>query len=257
MKRLGTILRISLRALRRNVLRTLLTMLGIIIGVAAVIAMVSIGTGAQVMMEKQVAALGQNVVMVMSGSMNRGGVFSGLGGAATLTVADTEAIRREVEGARYVSPEVRGTSQLAYGNLNWSTTLYGQSDEYLGLRDWPLADGSFFTEQEVKTAARVAVLGRTVVKNLFGDADPIGATIRIGNAPFVVIGVLSPKGSNMMGMDQDDVVVVPFTTAMRRLFGQTNLRSVNISAATPGSITRVVEQVTALLRDRHRIRDGA
>jgi putative ABC transport system permease protein len=257
MKRFYTILVVSLRALRRNVMRTLLTMLGIIIGVAAVIAMVSIGTGASAMMETQIAALGQNVIMVMAGNVTRGGVFTGMGGAATLTVADTEAIKREVEGAQYVSPEVRGGSQIAYGNTNWSTTVYGQSEDFPNLRLWPLADGSFFTDQEVHSAARVAVLGQTVVQNLFGATSPIGATIRVGNAPFVVIGVLSAKGSNMMGMDQDDVVVVPYTTAMRRMFGQTNLRSVNISASSPDMIDHVVAQITALLRERHRIRTGA
>lgn len=256
MKQILSLFRVAIRALRRNVLRTLLTMLGIIIGVAAVIAMVSIGTGARVQVEKSVASLGQNVIMVMAGGNSRGGVFSGMGGAPTLTVDDAEAIRSDVEGVGFVSPESRGSAQLTSGNLNWNVQISGESEEYLDIRAWPLAEGDFFSAEDVKSGARVAVLGKTTVKKLFEDASPIGETIRIKNVPFTVVGVLSAKGSNMMGQDQDDTVIVPYTTAMRRLFGQTNLRSINVSAATASDIENVSQQITELLRQRHRIQPG-
>ncbi len=256
MKQILSLFRVAIRALRRNVLRTLLTMLGIIIGVAAVIAMVSIGTGARVQVEKSVASLGQNVIMVMAGGNSRGGVFSGMGGAPTLTVEDAEAIRTDVDGVGFVSPESRGSAQLTQGNLNWNVQISGESEEYLDIRAWPLAEGDFFSAEDVKSGARVAVLGKTTVKKLFEDASPIGETIRIKNVPFTVVGVLSAKGSNMMGQDQDDTVIVPYTTAMRRLFGQTNLRSINVSAATASEIENVSQQITELLRQRHRIQPG-
>lgn len=256
MKQIFSLFRVAIRALRRNVLRTLLTMLGIIIGVAAVIAMVSIGTGARVQVEKSVASLGQNVIMVMAGGNSRGGVFSGMGGAPTLTVDDAEAIRTDVEGVGFVSPESRGSAQLTAGNLNWNVQISGESEEYLDIRAWPLAEGDFFSAEDVKSGARVAVLGKTTVKKLFEDASPLGETIRIKNVPFTVVGVLSSKGSNMMGQDQDDTVIVPYTTAMRRLFGQTNLRSINVSAASASEIEGVSQQITELLRQRHRIQPG-
>lgn len=256
MKRLFAILRVALRALRRNVMRTLLTMLGIIIGVAAVIGMVSVGTGARVQVEQQIAALGQNVIMIMAGNMSRGGMFSGMGGAPTLTVDDAVALRNEVDGVAYMSPEVRGNEQLVAGNLNWNAQTMGVSHEYLDLRAWPLAEGDFITEQDVKSTARIAVLGQTTAKKLFEDGSPIGATIRIRGTPFTVVGLLSAKGSNMMGMDQDDIVLVPYTTAMRRLFGQNYLRSINLSASSPTVIKEVTTQISELLRQRHRIQPG-
>jgi len=256
MKRFIAILRVALRALRRNVMRTLLTMLGIIIGVAAVIGMVSIGTGARVQVEQQIAALGQNVVMIMAGNMSRGGMFSGMGGAPTLTLDDAIALRKEIDGVAYMSPEVRGNVQLVAGNLNWNASVMGVSQEYLELRAWPLAEGEFFTEEDITGAARKLVLGQTTAKKLFEDASPIGALVRIKGIPFTVVGLLSAKGSNMMGQDQDDVALVPHTTAMHRLFGQNFLRSINISAADATSIENVSTQISELLRQRHRILPG-
>jgi putative ABC transport system permease protein len=256
MKQILSLFRVAVRALRRNVLRTLLTMLGIIIGVAAVIAMVSIGTGARVQVEKQVAGLGQNVIMVMSGGIFHGGVSTGMGGAATLTVDDASVLRTEVEGIAALSPEARGSAQLAFGNLNWNTSILGENEEYLDIRAWPLAEGAFFTAEDVRSAARMAVLGKTTAKKIFEDANPVGETIRIKNVPFTVVGVLASKGSNMMGQDQDDAVVVPYTTAMRRLFGLTNLRGIIVSAASPSDIENVSAQITELLRARHRIQPG-
>jgi putative ABC transport system permease protein len=250
-------LRVALHALGRNVLRTFLTALGIIIGVAAVTAMVSIGTGAKAQMEDQVASLGQNVIMVLAGSTHRGGVFTGMGGAATLTVEDAQALRREVDGVLYVSPEVRGAAQLTAGESNWNAMILGESDDYLNLRNWPLESGEFFGAPEVQTAARVAILGQTTARKLFAEADPIGETVRIRGIPFMVTGLLGAKGTNMMGQDQDDIVIIPYTTAMRRLFGQTTLRLINVSAASPGVSAAVARQITDLLRQRHRIQPGA
>ena len=256
MKRFIAILRVALRALRRNVMRTLLTMLGIIIGVAAVIGMVSIGTGARVQVEQQIAALGQNVIMIMAGNMSRGGMFSGMGGAPTLTLEDALALRTEVEGVAYMSPEVRGNVQIVAGNLNWNASVMGVSQEYLDLRAWPLADGEFFTESDVNASARKVVLGQTTAKKLFEDANPVGATVRIKGIPFTVVGLLSAKGSNMMGMDQDDISLVPYSTAMHRLFGQNFLRSINLGASDSASIKAVTTQISELLRQRHRILPG-
>jgi len=256
MKKLISLFRVATRALRRNVLRTLLTMLGIIIGVAAVIAMVSIGTGARVQVEKSVASLGQNVIMVFAGSMMRGGVFMGMGAAPTLTLDDVAALRTDVEGVAFLSPEARGGAQLTAGNLNWNTQILGESEEYLEIRAWPLAEGDFFTADDVRSSARVAVLGQTTAKKLFEDANPVGESIRIKGVPFTVVGLLAAKGSNMMGQDQDDATIVPYTTAMRRLFGQTNLRSITISASAPTEIENVSTQITELLRQRHRIQPG-
>jgi putative ABC transport system permease protein len=256
MKRLASMLRVAVRALARNILRTFLTMLGIIIGVAAVTAMVSVGTGAKAQMEAQVAGLGQNVIMVLAGSLSRGGVFTGMGAAATLTIEDAAAMRNELEGVLYVSPEVRGAAQLTAGDANWNTSVMGESDEYFNLRSWPIAAGEFFTAHDVQATARVVVLGQTVATKLFAESDPVGETIRIKDVPFTVVGLMSAKGSNMMGQDQDDVVIMPYTTAMRRLFGLTNLRLINISAATPTMIDDVANQITELLRQRHRIQPG-
>ena len=256
MKQILSLFRVAVRALRRNVLRTLLTMLGIIIGVAAVIAMVSIGTGARVQVEKQVAGLGQNVILVMSGGIFHRGVSTGMGGAATLTEDDARALRTDVEGIVALSPEARGSAQLTFGNLNWNTSILGEGEEYLDIRAWPLSEGAFFTAEDVRSGARLAVLGQTTAKKIFEDANPVGETIRIKNVPFTVIGVLAPKGSNMMGQDQDDAVIVPYTTAMRRLFGLTNLRAIIMSAASPSEIENVSAQITELLRARHRIQPG-
>ena len=253
MKRLFAIVRVALRALRRNLMRTLLTMLGIIIGVTAVIGMVSIGTGARVQVEQQIAALGQNVVMIMAGNMSRGGMFSGMGGAPTLTLEDAFALRNEIEGVAYMSPEVRGNVQLVAGSLNWNTSVMGVSPEYLDLRAWPLAEGDFFTDTDISASARIAILGQTTAQKLFEDSNPIGATVRIKGIPFTVTGLLVAKGSNMMGQDQDDVVLVPYTTAMRRLFGQNFLRSINLGAASADQIASVSTQISELLRQRHRI----
>jgi putative ABC transport system permease protein len=253
MRRLVATMKIALRALRRNKLRTLLTMLGIICGVGAVIGSVSLTSGAKSQVEAQIASLGQNVILIFSGSFTRGGVHSGWGGAGTLTVDDAEAIQREVPGVTVVSPEVRSTTQIAAGNQNWATQILGESADYFTLRQWPLREGATFTEMDVRSANKVAVIGQTIADQLFPGEDPIGQIIRIKSAPFIIVGILVPKGMSMMGSDQDDVVVVPYTSAMKRLFGMTTLRTINVQTATAELLNPVQQQITSLMRQRHRI----
>jgi len=256
MLRLFATFKIALRALRRNKMRTVLTMLGIIIGVAAVIAMVGIGNGAKAQIEAQIASLGQNVILVFSGSMTRSGVHTGWGGAGTLTVEDTDAIRREIIGVSGVSPELRSSAQVTAGNQNWLPQILGEGPDYFTIRQWPLAEGSPFTEQDVRGANKVAVIGKTTAQQLYGDESPIGQIVRIKNVPFTIVGLLSSKGLSMMGSDQDDVLVIPYTSAMKRILGVTTLRSVNVQAANAKLLPVVQQQIIELLRQRHRIQPG-
>src|SRR5437016_4898736 len=250
------IIKIAFRALRRNQMRTVLTMLGIIIGVGAVIAMVALGRGAKEQVQARIAALGQNVILIFSGSINRGGVYSGFGGAGTLTVEDALAIEKEVPGVSAVSPEARFSGQIAAGNNNWSTEGRGESVDYLTIRQWDLAEGAMFTEADVRSAAKVCILGKTTADKLFPEDDPVGKTIRIKNVPVMVLGVLKPKGVSMMGSDQDDTVIAPYTTAMKRLAGVTTLRAINVQAETADEIPEVQNAMAELLRQRHRIQPG-
>src|SRR6266478_8744231 len=234
--RFGATIKVAFRALRRNKLRTILTMLGIIIGVGAVITMVALGRGAKAQVAARIAALGQNTIMVMSGSVNRGGVYTGSGGAGTLTVEDAQAIEKEVPGVVAVSPEVRTSGQIMAGNNNWSTEGRGEGVDYLTIRQWDLAEGAMFTEADVRSASKVCILGKTTADKLFPDEDPVGKTIRIKNVPVTVLGVLKPKGVSMMGSDQDDTVIAPYTTVMKRLAGVTMLRAINVQAESPERI---------------------
>jgi putative ABC transport system permease protein len=250
------ILKAAFRALRRNKMRTVLTMLGIIIGVGAVIAMVGIGNGAKAQVQARIAALGQNVIMVFSGSVNRGGVFTGFGGAGTLTVEDALAMGKDVPGVTGVSPEVRSGAQIMAGNNNWQTSVMGESVDYLTIRQWDIADGVMFTDSDVRSAAKVCILGKTTADKLFPDDDPVGKTIRIKNVPMKVLGVLKAKGASMMGSDQDDTVIVPYTTGMKRFAGVTMLRSINVQAASAEQMAEVQNAIAELLRQRHRIQPG-
>jgi putative ABC transport system permease protein len=246
----------ALRALRRNKLRSVLTALGIIIGVGAVIAMVSIVNGAKAQIAAQIASLGQNVILIFSGSITRTGVHSGHGGAGTLTVEDAEAIRREIPGVSAVSPEVRSAAQVAAGNQNWLPQILGEGPDYLTIRQWPLVEGASFTELDVRGANKVAIIGRTTAQQLFGDDSPIGQIVRIKNVPFTIVGLLTPKGLSVMGSDQDDVLIVPYTSAMKRILGATTLRSIIVQAADPKLLPTVQQQLAELLRQRHRIQPG-
>jgi len=252
--KLGNTIKISFRALRRNKMRSTLTALGIIIGVAAVIAMVSIGNGAKSQMESQIASLGDNVILVFAGNWSPGGVRSGWGGAGTLKVDDALAIKREIPSVTAVSPEVRGGAQLTAGGENWSTgNLLGESADYLDIRHWPLAEGAGFTEQDIRTASKVAIIGQTIATQLYGDESPLGKILRIKNVPFLVTGVLTPKGLNLMGQDQDDIVVLPYTSAMKRVTGGTNLRGINVQGSKDSNLAATKDQVVAVLRQRHKI----
>jgi len=244
---------LALRALQRNKLRSLLTMLGIVIGVGAVVAMVGIGNGAKAQVEAQIATLGQNVILIFPGSSFSGGVQSGSGGVGTLKLEDAKAIADEVPGVVAVSPGTRVTSQLGFGNQNWSTSVAGEAPEYFDIRQWEIVGGAGFTEQDVRAAAKVAVIGATVAKQLFGEEEPIGQIMRVRNVPFQVIGVLKPKGTSIMGSDQDDVVVVPYSTVMKRLSGITNLRMISVQCISEERTQAVVSGITDLMRQRHRL----
>jgi putative ABC transport system permease protein len=250
------ILKIAFRALRRNKLRTFLTMLGIIIGVGAVIAMVGIGNGAKAQVESRIAALGQNVILIFSGSINSKGVYTGFGGAGTLTIDDATAIQKEIPGVAVVSPEVRANAQIMAGDNNWYTSIMGEGMDYLTLRQWDLAEGNMFTDADVRSAAKVCILGQTTATTLFPGEDPVGQTIRVKNVPMRVLGVLTPKGFSVMGSDQDDTVIAPYTTVMKRLSGVTTLRTINVSATSADELLDVQNAMTALLRQRHRIQEG-
>ena len=244
--------KIAARALRRNKMRSLLTMLGIIIGVGSVIAAVSITTGATKQVEDKVASLGQNVVTVFSGNFSSGGMRGGWGSAPTLTVEDSRAIKNEIANAVAVSPEVRDRAQILANGQNWNTQVIGESPDYPQIRDWDIASGAMFTEGDVRALAKVAVIGKTVVDQLFLDQDPVGQTLIVRNIPFKVVGVLESKGFNLFGQDQDDVVIIPYTSHMRRLSKRTFVNSIMVQAADKESITQVQDDINTLLRDRHK-----
>jgi len=256
MMRILATLKIAARALRRNKLRTLLTMLGMIIGVGAVIAMVGIGNGAKSQIEAQIASMGQNVVLVFSGSFSRGGIRSGWGGAGTLTIDDAEGILREIQGVTAISPEIRTRAQIAAGNQNWNTQILGESPEYFDIRQWPVVTGSAFSAQDVRSANKVAVIGKTIADELFPGEDPIGQVIRVKNVPFIVLGMLNPKGLSVQGQDQDDLIIVPYTSAMKRVQRVTTLGSIIVQAAKPTLLNPVQQQIIELLRQNHKITPG-
>ena len=237
-------------------MRSVLTALGIIIGVGAVIAMVGIGNGAKAQVEAQIASLGQNVILIFSGSTTSSGIRTGWGGAGTLKIEDAEAIRREVPGVIAVSEEVASNAQVASGNQNWFTRIYGESAEYFDIRQWPLVDGVPFTPQDVRSANKVCVIGSTTASQIFGGQDVIGQVLRIKNVPFTVTGVLTRKGLSTQGVDQDDVVIMPYTSAMKRVAGGTTLRNINVQVAGPKDLAIAQQQIIDLLRQRHNIRPG-
>ena len=249
-------LKLAFRALRRNRMRSALTSLGIIIGVASVIALVGIGGGASAQIEARIASLGTNLVMVLPGSSRSGGVNSGLGGAATLKPDDAKAIAREIPFVHAVSPELRSRSQVLADGLNWNTQVFGESADYLEMRDWRLAQGSMFTSEEVQRAAKVAVVGHTIVDVLFNGASPIGQIMRIGGAPFRIIGTLEAKGYSEANQDQDDLVIVPYTSHMRRLNRRTFLNTILVQITDPARSQEVQAQIGYLLAERHRIAEG-
>jgi len=254
--RIGATFRMALRALRRNKLRSTLTALGIIIGVGAVIAMVGIGNGAKSQVEAQIASLGQNVVLIFPGNFSTSGARSGWGGAGTMTVDDALAVAREVPGVVNVSPEVRDHQQVLANGLNWYTTILGEGPDYLDIREWPLDDGAMFTDQDVRGTAKVCIIGKTIVNQLYPNVDPIGQILRIRDIPFKVVGVLNSKGLSVMGTDQDDVVVIPYTSEMKRVSKRTNITTMTVQSESSEVSDRVQRDIADLLRQRHRITQG-
>jgi putative ABC transport system permease protein len=254
---LSMTLRIALKALGRNKMRSSLTMLGIIIGVGAVIAMIAIGSGAKARIQEQIASMGSNLLIVLSGSATSGGIRFGSGSVPTLTVEDSKAIASELSAVKYAAPVLQGVAQIVFGNQNWATITFASTPEILLIRDWPVAKGRSIIQSDVEGASKVCLLGQTVVDNLFGDIDPVGQVVRVKQFPFTVVGVLSTKGQTTWGQDQDDVVYVPLTTGQRLLFGQQfpgMVRSIAVQATGPDTMNMAEDQITGLLRQRHRIR---
>ena len=254
-------LRIALRALRVNKLRSVLTMLGIIIGVGAVITMIAVGGGAQARVEEQIKSLGSNLMIIIPGSTTSGGVRMGGSSAQTLTEDDAWAITREVQEVQASAPSNRGSGQIIAGNSNWSTVIYGVTPEYMEVRDWPIVSGRGFEPQEVSGAGKVALVGQSVAKQLFGDADPVDQQIRIRKVPFTIVGVLEKKGQSMMGQDQDDVILVPLATARNRLFGnpQGKLRRVgviSVKVRDGQNMKEAEDRIRELMRQRHKLQPG-
>jgi putative ABC transport system permease protein len=246
-------LRIALRALARNKLRAFLTMLGIIIGVGAVIAMVAIGEGAKSTIRSQIAALGTNVLIILPGSNVQGGVRAGFGNVNTLLDSDAKAIALELRSVAFSSPVLRRQDQVVSGNLNWGTLAQGVAPEFQQIRDWQIAEGRFLHEGDMDSAAKVAVIGQTVARQLFGNDDSLDAVIRIRNIPFRVVGVLAPKGQTGQGTDQDDTIMIPYTTMQKRLMRITWVQSIVVRAVSAERVDEAQEQITLLLRQRHRI----
>ncbi|MGH9873864.1 MAG: ABC transporter permease [Pyrinomonadaceae bacterium] len=249
------IIRVAFRALVRNKMRAILTMLGIIIGVGAVIAMVSIGQGAQASVQAQIESIGTNLLFVSAGAQNVGGVRSGTGdsGTNTLTVEDLEAIKREVPSVSMVTPAVNSRTQLVVGNMNWNTQLQGVSEQYPEIRKWTIQGGSFFTDADVRTAGRVMVIGQTIADNLFPGMDPVGQTLRVANLPFRVTGVMVRKGQDQQGRDQDDIAFAPYTTVQKKVLGSPRLQVAYASAISQDATYTAQEQITELLRQRHKL----
>jgi len=251
--RLFMAIKIAQRALGRNAMRSTLTMLGVIIGVGAVIAMVAIGQGAQASIMAKIASLGANSMVILPGSTTQSGVRYGWGGRATLRPADVKAIQQECPAIAYAVPSVRTVTQVVYSNQNWATTIEGTGIEYPTIREWLLVSGSWFAQQDVDAAGKVAVVGETVAEMLFGDVDPIGQVIQIKNMPFKVVGVLERKGHSPSGQDQDDIIFIPYTTAQKKVIGITHIYSILASAVNNEAMGEAIDQVSGLLRQRHRL----
>lgn len=254
-----SIINIALRALKANMMRSLLAILGIIIGVGAVTAMLAIGTGAREKISAQISSLGSNLVLVLPGATTQGGIRMGAGTQQTLTMLDAEAIAKECSFVIAVAPVISGTAQVVFGNQNWSTAVLGTTPDMFTVREWEIMSGRFLTEQDVRSGTKVAVIGQTVAEKLFGDLDPVGKLIRIKKIPFEVVGVLGRKGQSLTGQDQDDIIYVPLTTAQRTLFGNIlpgRVRLIYAKAVSLEAIPQATEQIKSLLRQRHRIAQG-
>jgi putative ABC transport system permease protein len=253
--RLTNTLRLAVRAIRRNAVRSALTMLGVIIGVASVIAMIGLGSGARAAIDQQIQSQGTNVIYVSAGSFGRGPgtARGGAGSNTTLTMDDAQALQREVATIKQLSPMVRGRAQVVAGNMNWNTSIEGGTEDYLAIRNWPITSGANFTARDVLVADKVALLGQTVATTLFPDQDPVGQVIRVKNLPFRVVGVLASKGQGQWGQDQDDVIVAPYTTVQKKLLGINYLNQVVLSSVDSDSVEPTAVEATQVMRRRHRI----
>ncbi|MFV0378104.1 MAG: ABC transporter permease [Mangrovibacterium sp.] len=249
-------LKIALNALRRNKFRSFLTMLGIIIGVASVIAMLAIGQGSKKSIQDQMADMGTNLIFAMPGSQSRGGVQMGNSDTQTMKLSDIDAIRKDCPAISAVSPQVRASGQVVVGNLNWPTSIYGVNAEYMEIRKYTLEEGRLFTQSEIDTYAKVVIIGQTIVEEVFGNEDPIGKTLRFDNMPFKVIGILGEKGENGMGQDQDDLMLSPYTTVQKRLLAITHIQGIFASAASESQNDAAIEQMTASLRKSHKLAES-
>jgi putative ABC transport system permease protein len=252
----SVLVRVAGESIRKNKMRTLLTMLGIVIGVGAVIVMVAVGQGAQKSIANQINALGTNLLVVTAGASNQGGVSQGAQAFNRLTVDDAEKLDREGTLFAGVTPVIMTRTQVIAGSTNWRTTINGVSTDFQTIRDWQLQSGTFFTESDVRGIRKVAVIGSTVAANLYPGADPVGSQIQIRNVPFTVLGVLATKGQNAAGQDQDDVVIIPYTTAQSRLSGSTRIWQILVSASSPQDVVGAQEEVRAIMRESHKIADG-
>lgn len=253
---LTSIINIALRALKANAMRSFLAILGIIIGVGAVVTMVAIGSGASEKISSQISSIGSNLILVLPGATTQSGIRMGTGTQQTLTMTDAEAISKECSAVVAVAPAITGTAQVVFGNQNWATGVIGTTPDMVIVREWELISSRFVNEQDVRSGTKVAVIGQTVAERLFGELDPIGKVIRIKKIPFEVVGVLDKKGQSLTGQDQDDIIYVPITTAQRTLFGQTlpgRVRMIYAKASSLESIPQATEQIKTLLRQRHRI----
>ena len=249
--------KIATTALKRNKFRAILTMLGIIIGVGSVIAMLSIGESSKQSIREEMSDMGTNMIFVMPGQQRRGGVMMGNSNTKTLTLKDIEALRKEAKYITEVSPQVSTSGQAVNGNNNWPTTIYGVNASYLDIRKYELEDGRIFTEKEIKSLAKVCIVGQTVVENVFNDnVDPIGQTIRFGGIPLKVVGVLKEKGENGMGMDQDDMILAPYTSVQRRMLAITHIQSIYASAVSEEQSDAAIEEIETILRQQHKLKDG-
>ncbi|MBN2322149.1 MAG: ABC transporter permease [Spirochaetes bacterium] len=254
--RIGNLIKVAFKSIGKNRMRSALTMLGIIIGVGAVIIMVSIGTGTQVEIENQITSLGTNLLMVLPGSAESRGVRGGAGSLSTLTIRDVKKLESEATLLSYISPVIRSSRQAVSEGNNWQTSVNGVSPEYLEIRDWKVEDGAFFTERDVKTKKKVAVLGQTVKEELFGDVSPVGKKIRIGSVPFTVIGLMEKKGQSGMGNDEDDVILAPSTTVLYRMSDGETVHMIMASAASTETMDLAESEIETLLRTSHRLRSG-
>lgn len=255
--KLGNLFKVAMNALRRNKMRSFLTMLGIIIGVASVITMLAIGQGSKKSIEDQISSMGSNMLFVMPGNTRQGGVQQGSASSQRLTVADVNAIKTGCDAVIAVSPEVRSSGQAVYGSSNWPTTIYGGNEEYLEIKSWTVVSGRNITDSEAKGSAKVCLIGRTVADELFGEGiDPTGETVRFKNIPFKIIGVLKEKGQNSFGQDQDDVLIAPYTTVQKRILAQTHIQSIQMSARSAEESELAQTQVEEVLRRTHKLREN-